>query len=149
MATQENTTAGATCVVACKLPNGIEITLYDMVDGYEPSPSGPRPIKVARVRKGMKPIILNGYEHKQNKAPKNQIQEGFGLTFNVPKAEFEEWVKVNAESDFIVNGLIFAQDGRRANIDAQVQEHRAVKSGFERIDPKDKNQMRGIQAVQA
>lgn len=145
----ENTTAGATVCVACKLPNGIEIMLYDMVDHNEPTSNGYQTVKKARPRKGMKPIVLNGYEHKQNKAPKNQIQEGFGLTFNVPKAEFEEWVRVNAESDFIVNGLIFAQDGRRANIDVQVQEHRAVKSGFERIDPKDKKQMGGIKAVQA
>jgi hypothetical protein len=136
----ENTTASATVTVACRLPHGIEMMLYDKQKRQEAAPGGMQEVVRYEPRRSVKPIKLNGFSHEQNKAPVHPVQGGFGLTFDVPKAFFDEWYDQHKEQDYIVNGLIFAQDGRR-NFDAQLKDHLDQKSGLERIDPKDKKEM--------
>lgn len=137
---QENSTAAATVTVCCKLPHGINVDLYDMVDRAEAAPGGMQTVKRAELRRNFKRITLNGFSYAQNKAPKNPVMEGFGLTFNVPREPMAEWLKLHADQDYVKNGLIFIQDGRR-EVEAQLKDHASQRSGLERIDPKDKRQL--------
>lgn len=138
--------SNSTCTVACRLPNGLQVMLYDMIDHMEAAPGGMQRIKRAQARK-MTPIILNGFSTAQNRAPKHEIRDGFGLTFGVPAAPMKEWLEMHKDQDYVKNGLIFIQDGRR-EIEAQIRDHVDQKSGLERIDPRDKKALgKGIQAA--
>lgn len=132
--------AGETVTVACKLPNGLLLRVFDMVPGFEPVlGGGTREIKVAR-QKG-EPVKINGNAVPFGMPPAYTIIGGYALTPNVDAAFWAEWLKHNADSDVVKSGLIHAH----ATPDAVQKESRnreKVKSGLEPLDPE--NPMKGI-----
>jgi hypothetical protein len=122
-----------TVTVACKIPNGLVMRLFEMVPGTEPvMGGGSREVKVSR-QKGPT-ITLNGPSVRFGDIPPFSIVGGYALTPNVPADFFEEWKKQNSEQMFIKNNLIFAH-GKTETASDRAREQNDVKSGLERIDP--------------
>jgi hypothetical protein len=123
-----------TVTVACKLPHGLKLRLFNMVDSQEPILGGGyRTVKVAREMP--KSVTLKGWSHAQNMAPDAQIIGGYALTPNVDKDFWDAWLAQNQELDAVRNNLIFAHD-KSVNAEAESKEKRDVRSGLERLDPK-------------
>lgn len=127
-----------TLTVACKIPNGLILQNYDLVDGFEPVfGGGSRPIKVAHPVGN--PIKLIGPARPFGADPEaKRVVGGYGLTHNVPKDDFDRWMKANAELDMVKNGLIFAHDSPD-NVAAKAKEMRGVRSGLEALNTESKD----------
>ena len=127
--------------VACKLPHGLTLRVFDMVETQEPVMGGGfRAVKVARER--TQRVTLKGWSHPQNAAPNAPIVGGYAITPDVDKEFWDAWKLQNAESDVVKNGLIFAHE-KSASSEAEAREKKGIRSGLERIDPS--KPARGIQ----
>ncbi len=128
-----------TVTVACKLPNGLVLQLFQMEDYDEPLLAGGyRRVKRARpeTKDGFThKVKLNGCARRIGRDSPHEIRNGVGLTFGVDADFFDEWLKRNADADFVRKGLVFAQTKAR-EVEAQARDHRTLKSGFEPLDPK-------------
>lgn len=110
MATEQNKTNSTdTVTVGCKLPHGMHLDIYTE-DG-----------QVAA-------------RHTINGQNASEVIGDHGITIGVPKAHFEEWMRLNKGSAAVRNGLIFAHD-KAENVAREANEKQANKSGFEGIDP--------------
>lgn len=124
-----------TVTVACKLPNGITMQLFDWVDVPQPGPGGIRMVKES-VRVGQR-YIINGNRFPYGKMPDFAITDaynGYGLTPNIPKEFWDKWLEQNKDADYVKNKLIFAHE-RQIDAIAEANENRKRRSGLEPIDP--------------
>ena len=134
-----------TVTVACKVPNGLHMVLYDTVReevldlGGNKVPSlrsYPRPGVATRVLRGcavdidkMRKGIVSSHRIVQG----DLSGTGFGLTSGVPRTDWEEWSQTVGK-DFVASGMVFAMpDDRRA--EAKARELRNERSGLEPLDP--------------
>ena len=126
--------SNGTVTVACKLPNGVFLQLFDMVDGREMTPQGSRTTKVARKRG--EAIKLNGTALKFGQIPDFTMAHGYALT-QVPADYWEEWCSQNSDSDLLANRIIFAHECVNG-VSGMAKEAKTtkIKSGMEPIDPK-------------
>lgn len=60
---------------------------------------------------------------------------GHGITENVPKAFYDEWIKRNSNLKFVKEGFIFAHVNAESTKD-KARERKNEKTGFEPVDPK-------------
>lgn len=125
--------------VACKIPNGLLLRLHEMEETSEPvMGGGSRTVKVARHVGDA--VRINGNAHPQNAAPRAQIVDGvdfgYALTPNVPKAFWDKWLQQNKDHMAVRNGMIFAHESVRS-VEAEAREKANLRSGTERLDPKD------------
>ncbi|WP_347558569.1 hypothetical protein [Robbsia sp. KACC 23696] len=152
MATQESTTqlqrkndvaSTATVVVASKLPMDLTARLYDFVKTHEPvMGGGTREVKLAQQRRDAKEFVFQGNSFPQNKGAHQQINFGYAITRDIPKAFWDEWLEQNKDADFIKNNLIFAHE-QSGSLMAKARDHEEIMSGLERID---RNKLpRGVQ----
>jgi hypothetical protein len=130
-----------TVTVACKLPHGLKLRLFNMVETQEPVMGGGfRTVKVAQERP--ESVTVKGWSHAQNMAPNAPLVGGYALTQNVDKDLWDAWLAANAQSDVVKNGLIFAHE-KSVNVEAEAKEKKDKRCGLERLDP---NKLpRGIQ----
>lgn len=77
---------------------------------------------------GGKSVVLNG-------ANSAAIIGGYGLTGDVDKAAFEEWLLDFADAPFVKNELVFAQANERS-AKSKAEENAKEKTGLEGLDPK-------------
>jgi hypothetical protein len=127
------TNSTETVTIACKLPHGLVLRVFDMVEFDEPVLGGGfRKSKISQERPER--FVINGFSHPQNRAAAHPIIEGFALTPGVPKELWEKWLDQNRRSDMVKNGLIFAQP-RSESAEAMAKERKATRSGLERLDP--------------
>jgi len=124
-----------TLTVACKIPTGLIIQAYTSEEWDEPVMGGGTRRAKRAIKKG-DPIKLNGPAKFFNKAPLHDIRNGVGLTYGVDADTFNEWIKQNADSDFVKKGMVFA-NAKTPEVDAQAKDRRGEKSGLERMNPKD------------
>lgn len=124
--------AGEKVTVACKIPNGMVLQLYDMENRVEPSPGGPKTVPVAVKRDA--PVKVRGPALPFGVFPRSfQIESGYALTPGVDREFFEEWLKQHADSDAVLNHLIFAETTEdRAR--GKAREMAAMRSGMEPLD---------------
>jgi hypothetical protein len=126
--------SAATVTVACKLPAGLILQLWEMKDQHESSPTGTRTIQKAQ-KKG-EPIKINGCALRFGQVPEFPMPGGYALT-QIPADFWEEWLAQNQDSDAVQNRIIFAHDSAdKASTQARAQAKEKVKSGMEPIDPK-------------
>jgi hypothetical protein len=59
---------------------------------------------------------------------------GHGITENVDKEFFDNWLSLHKDSAAVKNGLIFAHD-KTSNVKAEAQEKKKNRNGFEGLDP--------------
>ena len=124
--------SGRTVTVACKIPNGIVMQLYEMRDGIEPGPGGVRTIKIAH--KTHDPIKINGPALAFGEMPRFTIICGFALTPGVDAVFWEKWKDQNFDNDAVKAGLITAWP-TVVDAEAYARDHKTLKSGLEPIDP--------------
>ena len=94
--------------VACKLPHGIHMDLH-----FKDRP---------RER-----VTLKGNNS-------SRVIGGYGITENVPKEHFEQWMKMNRSHPAVTGGLIFSH-GQTASAEAKAREQAEFRHGMERINP--------------
>jgi hypothetical protein len=125
----------ATCTVACKVPNGIIMRIYEMIEAIEPSPMGGRTIKQAR-QVGKDIRIKGATTPTPNTMQFNQLMHGYGITQGVPKDVWEKWLEQHKDADIVINKLIFAyEDSNQTFNRASKQRKEGVRSGLEPLDP--------------
>ncbi|MDB5777604.1 MAG: hypothetical protein JWP38_3737 [Herbaspirillum sp.] len=133
---KNESTGGATVVVASKLPMDLVMRLYDFKERDEPvMGGGVRVFKIAEQRQETPVFVLTGNSYAQNKGAHQQIVGGYAITRGIPKDFWEQWLAQNERADFIVNHMIFAHS-EDASVVAQAKEKEEIKSGLERLDPK-------------
>jgi len=126
--------SGETVTVGCKLPNGLVLRVFNVVERQEPvMGGGTRTVKVCEPRE--ETYTVHGWSHAQNAAPHCTIIGGYALTEGIPKAYWDLWLSQNQKSAMVVNGLIFAQNTVASARD-QAKDGKEVRSGLERLDPK-------------
>lgn len=77
---------------------------------------------------------LNGKRVTLKGANSSAIAGGHGITENVDESFFTEWMSRNKELAFVKSGHIFS-DVKVANVQAQANERKDEKTGFEGMDP--------------
>lgn len=121
--------------VGCKMPNGLILRIFTMAEKNEQvMGGGSRKIKEAVEVPG-KRVVLNGFSHPQNAAPRARIAGGFALTMGVDKEFWDTWLAQNKDTDIVRNGLVFAHE-KVENTTAEAKDKQTLRSGLERLDPK-------------
>jgi len=130
-----------TVTVACKLPHGLRLRLFKMIDVVEGAPSGSRMVQVAQ--QIGEQVVIRGYlEPNVGELLIPSRMSSWAFTDGVDKEFMTEWLKQNQGHDAVQAGLIFAAD-KRSNAEARAREFDKLRSGFEPIDPA--NLPKGIQ----
>ena len=124
---------GQTVTVACKIPNGLYLRVFEFVDHDEPVLGGGiRTVKTA-VPKGEK-VLINGPAVPFGVHPKHRIEEGYALTYNVDKELWDLWFEQNKDTDIVKNKLIWASE-KPDNMRGFARENAARLSGMEPVTP--------------
>lgn len=102
------TAAGDKVIIACKIPNGLRLRIFKMVDDREPSPTGYRDIK--RAEPVGDDVLIKGTAYKlvPGNFPKHRIIFGYALTEGVDRHFWETWLEQNKDSMMVKNKAIFA-----------------------------------------
>lgn len=122
-----------TVTVACKMPHGLVLRLFDMVEGNEAVAGGGfRTIKRAQPRPEV--VVLNGYltKHRGSDLPVASEHSSYALTHGVSKEFFDEWMSQNRELDAVKNGLVLSHGSDTAGA---ARERRDTVCGLEPINP--------------
>jgi hypothetical protein len=122
-----------TVTVACKVPNGLWMQVFQMEDAQEPVMGGGWKTVKRAVRAGQ-PVKINGPAVAYGKPAPHDIRFGVGLTYGVDADFYTAWAEQNKGSDFIVKRLVYAH-AKTIEIDAQSKDQVSIKSGMEPIDP--------------
>jgi hypothetical protein len=115
--------------VACKLPNGIHLDVFDQFEYEENTIMGTRKSKRA-VRSGR--VTIAGIKRRTDDS---RLVMGFALTPNVPRDHWEAWLAANKDTPLVVNGLIFAHR-QHSSVQDMAKEREANRSGLEPLDPR-------------
>lgn len=124
-----------TVSVACKLPHGLVLRLFDMVDENEAQAGGGyKTVKKARPRQNT--VTIKGYlaEQKASSVQLPAIGSSFAITHGVDKDFFEAWLKQNEDLDAVRNHLVFAGE-KNDTVRGLVNDHKDQRCGLEPIDP--------------
>ena len=122
--------SGEKVTVACKLPHGMRLRLFKMVDSME-NVAGNTMRTVQRAQQVGPDVVIKGVAVEFGK--EKVLTAGFMLTPGIDKEFFDEWLRQNSEHDAVKNHLIFAASTRDA-VESQASEHRKQKSGQEPLD---------------
>lgn len=121
-----------TVTIACKLPNGMVLRLFQMTERAEQVlGGGQRKVKQAALI-DRAPITIKGCATPFGVAL--QTFGGYALTTGVDKEFWEEWVKQNADSDILKNNLMFVQGDEYRAAD-QAKEQAEITSGLQPLNP--------------
>ena len=124
--------ASDTVTVACKIPNGLILRVFKMVERPESGPLHSRTVKVAEQVGDQ--ITIHGPAFPFGVNPSYMIIGGYALTPNVPREFFETWREQNMDSTFIKNNLVFGFESHDSAV-GQAKEYEKQKSGMEPVDP--------------
>lgn len=119
--------------VACKLPHGLQLQLYDMEEGSEPVMGGGTKTVKRAVALGDS-VKLNGVAVPFGKMPNYMIVGGYALTPNVDAQFFRRWMNDNQDSPIVKNKLILVHEDQ-VNVTDAAKDHDSVRSGLEPITP--------------
>jgi hypothetical protein len=126
-----------TVTIACKIPNGLLLQVFNMVDHDEPVFGGGVRVVKRAVQVGDR-IKVNGPARYMGQELPHDIKGGCGLTYGVDADFWAKWLEQNKTAPYVTNGLIFAQPtGKPGDIDAQIKDHKKLKSGMEPLDLND------------
>ncbi len=126
--------------VACKLPNGLALRVFQMIPHSElVMGGGTRETEIA-VQVG-DTVTLKGYAAPFGMAPNAPVAGGYAITSGVDADFWAAWLEQNATHPAVKNGLVFASE-RVDSVQKQAKEQAEIKCGLEPLDP-DKP-MRGV-----
>jgi hypothetical protein len=120
-----------TCTIACKMPNGIWLTIYRKEE-YEVPILGGGFRKEFRAVATNKPIRIFGPATRPGEIPKCTIVGGYALTRGVPVDVADKWFKDNETSDLVQNQIIFKM---RTGDEGKAREMHELRSGLEPLNP--------------
>lgn len=126
--------AGAKVTVACKMPNGIRIRAYRMVETTEPIfGGGRRTLQVGEPCSDY--VTIHGTSVPVGMPSRILNVEGYAITSGVPKDIWDSWLKDNAQSAIVKNKLVYA-DEDKDYVEDWAKEHGAeTRSGLEPFMP--------------
>lgn len=119
--------------VACKIPNGLLLQVFQMEDAQEPVMGGGWKTVKRATRVGAS-VKLNGPAVAYGKPMPHDIRYGVGLTYGVDADFYNAWAEQNKGSDFIVKRLVYAH-AKGSEVEAQSKDQVSIKSGLEAVDP--------------
>lgn len=125
--------AGAKVTVACKIPNGLRLRVFQMIKSQElVMGGGVREMQIANPVG--EPILINGPAVPFGAIPNFLIVGGYALTEGVDKETWDAWLAANKESQMVKNKLVFAyeKDGMAAGA---AHEHEEIRTGLEPMVP--------------
>ena len=140
--TSEPATTGETVTVACKLPAGLLLRIFQKQKYMEPTQSGVMketdvwvaiPGRQYAVRGTWAASAGQAY-NQGNTAVAELLPGGFALTHGVPKDIWDEWYAQNKDTAIVRKGVVFAAPGMQAAT-VEAKQARNVKSGLEPLDP--------------
>lgn len=106
------TASATTCVVGCKLPNGMTVELIE----------------------GKGKDARSVWKHTLKGMNSARIVGGYGLTEGVSAEHMKEWLTRNAEHPAVKNGAIFMHTSGKG-AEARAKEGREIRTGLDAIDP--------------
>lgn len=128
----------ATVTVGCRIPSGLQLRLFDFVDNRIPLPGGGFVVeKIARARG--QTYRVNGYAKPWGQdlgvhvVPAAKGGGGYAITEGIPEDFWEEWLIQNAQADYVLNGMIFAQD-KRADVIAEAKDRAGSWDGLQPLE---------------
>jgi len=128
-------TTGETVSIACKLPNGLIMRVFDMVEASEPVlGGGHRASKMAQMRG--EPVVIYGNASPYGERPQNDVLHGYAITSGVSKEFWELWLEQNKDSALVKNRIIFASDYKDTNVSVEdeAKDHLDTRSGLEALE---------------
>lgn len=125
--------AGETVTVACKIPNGLQLRVFKMVDSPEPVAGGTRTVK--RAQQDGDAISVRGPAMPFGQALQNGVG-GYALTSGISAEFWAKWLEQNKDHDAVKNGLIFGSS-KGDEVHGWAKEGEAVRSGLEPLSQKD------------
>lgn len=140
------TNGADTVTVACNLPNGLILQIYDVVTVTNTLPNG-REIteNVATLDLDAGQYALNGSQLDYGALGSGGVPDyrvikgsipgtGYALTSGIPRSFWERWLHQNEKSPLVKNHLVFAQ-GTEASAADEARDYKDVKSGFQGLNP--------------
>jgi hypothetical protein len=135
-------TTGETVTVACKLPHGIVLRVFDWEEFDEPMRDGSlkrsrRAIPIEAMEftvRGTWTASAGQAYAKNNAAVQDLLPGGYALTHGVPKQTWDLWYQQNRNEALVKNKIVFAYSSHQT-VTEEAQKLRAVKSGMEPLDP--------------
>ncbi len=124
-----------TVTVACKIPGGLILRLFEPHKEKVAGLSGYSDVMVSREVPGSR-VVLNGPARSwamTGKMPDYQIIGGYALTPGVDAEFWEKWLDQNKEADYVRNRLVFAQ-AQQESAASQAKELKDVRSNLEPLD---------------
>lgn len=134
-----------TVSVACKLPNGLILRVFDYVDIDVPvlGGGGKKSKERRAVQKG-EPVTVYGPATPFGQQPKTLVVGGYAITSGINAEFFQKWLEQNADLEAVKAGLIFAHTSADSARD-QAKDGKDIKSGLEPLMPdKDERNPRSI-----
>lgn len=131
----DTSSAGAKVTVACKLPGGLELRVFKMVESSElVMGGGSRTTRVAQLAGR---VFINGVAKKVEQSHGCMVVGGYALTPGVDKAFWDQWLEDNKDSLMVRNNLVFANESH-AKLEGMAKERALVRSNLEPMaaDPK-------------
>jgi len=123
----------ATVSVACKLPHGLVLRVFSIVERDMPVMGGG--VKTERIAEPRaESAVVHGWSHAQNSAPHCTIIGGYAITDNIDKGLWDLWLSQNKDSAMVKNGLIFANE-KAESTTGKAKDGGKIQSGLERLDP--------------
>lgn len=131
--------SGETVVIGCKLPHGLAMRVFDMIESKEPVMGGGYRETKTAVQMG-DVIKVNGNAVPFGIIPEYPIVGGYALTQGVPKEFWELFEKQNEDQPYVTEHLIFAASSME-RAQAQAKEMAALKNGLHPIHLDSKGQV--------
>ena len=125
--------AGPTVTVACKIPNGLFLRIFDFAEHSEPVMGGGTQTVKRAVQKGAQ-IKVNGPAVPFGKVPDFMQAGGYALTPGIDKEFFDKWLEQNADLDAVRNRLVFASEKAETTI-KRAEDGASILSGLHPINP--------------
>ena len=132
----ESRSGTATVTVACKLPNGLRLTVFEERTERFPAPAGNSYTEtICRPMVGVEPVIIHGTRANANSmdAPKASMVGGYALTPGVSKAYWDIWLEQNQTTEIVTNRIVFAFE-KAETTRGVAKDNREVLSGLEPLN---------------
>ena len=132
-------TTGDTVTVACKLPHGIKLRVFEwekydelLRDGTVREAKRSRPIEGAEFTVRGTWVASAGQAYSaSNQMVRDLLPGGYAITTGCPRDIWDRWLEQNKESPLVRNAIIFAS---ASSVDKQAHENAGVLSGMEPIN---------------
>ncbi|TAL81010.1 MAG: hypothetical protein EPN75_05565 [Beijerinckiaceae bacterium] len=126
---------GSYVSVCLKFPMPLRLRVFEMVETEGHGPSGTRTVKQARQIGGPdNVVVIKGYNRDGIHLQGGIVNADYAVTKNVPAAFWKLWLEQNADSDLVLNRLIWAHK-QEASVVSFIREHESNLSGLEPLQP--------------